>query len=76
MAINPSLLVSAAVLQLYFVDKDTVTPFSDGNITFYQDFSRTFLKYVYYQTGVPGYYVYLPATNPIDTQQRLARLKK
>ena len=65
MAINPSLLVSAAVLQLYFVDKDTGTPLSDGTITFYQDNARTFLKNVYYQTGVPGNYVYLPAPNPM-----------
>lgn len=65
MAINPSLLVSAAVLQLYFVDKDTGIPLSNGKITFYQDNARTFLKNVYYQTGVPGNYVYLPAPNPM-----------
>ncbi len=66
MAINPQLLVSAAVLQLYFVDKDTGIPLSNGTITFYQDNARTFLKNVYYQTGIPGNYVFLPAPNPMS----------
>lgn len=65
MAINPQLLVSAAVLQLYFVDKDTGLPMANGTLKFYQDDARTFFKNIYYQTGVPGDYTYVQAPNPL-----------
>jgi hypothetical protein len=65
MAINPALLIAAPILQDYFVDKTTGAPLSGGIITFYQDNSRTTLKNVYYQTGTPGAYTYLPLPNPL-----------
>jgi len=65
MAINPALLVSAAMMQDYFVDNATGLAMSDGVITMYQDDSRTTLKNWYYQTGIPGNYTYLPLDNPL-----------
>jgi hypothetical protein len=65
MPINPALLVSAPMLQDYFVDKDTGLPLQNGIVTCYQDNSRTTLKNWYYQTGVPGNYTYIPLPNPM-----------
>lgn len=65
MAIDYSLLVSAAILQDYFVDNVTGQAMSGGIITCYKDNSRTTLKNWYYQTGTPGNYTYLPLPNPL-----------
>lgn len=65
MAIDPSLLIAAPMLQDYFVDKTTGAPLSGGVITFYQDNSRTTLKNVYYQSGSPLGYTYIPLPNPL-----------
>jgi hypothetical protein len=65
MAIDVSLLIAAPMLQDYLVDKDSGLPLSDGTVTFYQDSARTLLKNVYYQTGVPGNYSYIPLPNPL-----------
>lgn len=64
MAIDPSLLIAAPILQDYFVDKTTGDPLSGGIVTLYQDNNRTTLKNWYYQTGAPGAYSYLPLPNP------------
>lgn len=64
MAIDPSLLIAAPVLQDYLVDKTTGGPLSGGVITLYQDNSRTTLKNWYYQSGSPGAYTYIPLPNP------------
>lgn len=67
MAISPTQypqLIAAPMLQDYFVDKDLGTPLAGGIVTFYQDNSRTTLKNVYYQTGSPGAYSYIPLNNP------------
>lgn len=67
MAITPnqySLLVEAPILQNYLVDKDTGAPLSAGIVTFYKDNDRQTLKNVYYQTGSPGNYSYIPLPNP------------
>jgi hypothetical protein len=66
MAINTSLLVSAAMLQDYLVDKTTGAPLAQGTITLYQDNSRTTLKNWYYQTGSPGNYTYITLPNPLQ----------
>lgn len=65
MPINPALLVSAAMLQDYLVDKDTGLPLTNGIVTLYQDNSRTTLKNWYYQTGTPGNYTYITLPNPM-----------
>lgn len=65
MAINTDLLISAAILQDYFVDKDTGEALSAGVITFYKDNARNTLKNVYYQTGAPGSYSYITLPNPM-----------
>ena len=65
MAIDPSLLVAAPILQDYLVDKTTGGPLSGGIITLYQDNSRTTLKNWYYQSGAPLAYTYLPLPNPL-----------
>ena len=68
MAITPAqydLLVCPAVLQLPFLDKDTGAPLAGGIVTFYQDAQRSILKNVYYQTGTPGAYTYIPVSNPM-----------
>ncbi len=65
MAINTALLVSAAMLQDYFVDNVTGQAMANGVITLYQDNSRTTLKNWYEQTGVPGNYTYVPLSNPL-----------
>jgi hypothetical protein len=65
MAINPALLISAAILQDYFSDNATDTAMSAGVITCYQDNSRTTLKNWYYQSGSPGAYTYVPLDNPL-----------
>jgi len=65
MAINPDLLVSAAIMQDYFVDNVTGQAMAGGIITMYQDNARTVLKNWYYQTGSPGAYTYLPLNNPL-----------
>jgi hypothetical protein len=65
MAIDPSLLIAAPILQDYFVDKTTGAPLSGGIVTMYQDNSRTTLKNWYYQSGSPGAYTYIPLPNPL-----------
>lgn len=65
MAIDPSLLIAAPMLQDYFVDNVTGQAMSGGIITCYKDNSRTTLKNWYYQTGAPGNYTYLPLPNPL-----------
>lgn len=66
MAINPDLLVSAAMLQNYLVDKDTGKPLTNGLITLYKDNARSFYKNWYYQTGSPGAYTWIPLNNPLS----------
>lgn len=63
MAIVVSQLISAAVLQLPFVDKEG-DPLTAGVVTFYQPDMVT-LKNVYYQSGTPGNYTYIAAPNPL-----------
>jgi hypothetical protein len=65
MSINPSLLVSAAMMQDYFVDNATGLPMANGTITMFQDNSRTTLKNWYYQSGSPGAYTYITLPNPL-----------
>lgn len=65
MPIQTNLLVSAAMLQDYFVDNATGLPMANGTITMYQDNSRTTLKNWYYQTGTPGNYTYITLPNPM-----------
>lgn len=65
MPINTSLLVSAPILQDYFVDNANAQALSNGVITMYQDNSRTTLKNWYYQTGSPGNYTYITLPNPM-----------
>jgi hypothetical protein len=64
MAINPELLIAAAMLQDYLVDKPGI-PMAYGTITCYQDNSRTTLKNWYYQSGTPGNYTYIRLPNPL-----------
>lgn len=67
MAITPDqypLLVAAPMLQDPFLDKDTGEPLSGGIVTFYKDNQRQTLKNLYYQTGTPGNYDYIPLPNP------------
>jgi hypothetical protein len=66
MAINTSLLVSAAMLQDYLVDKSTGLPLANGIVTLYEDQSRTTLKNWYYLTGSPGAYTYTQLPNPMQ----------
>lgn len=65
MPIQTSLLISAAMLQDYFVDNATGLAMADGTITMYRDNSRTTLKNWYYQTGSPGNYTYITLPNPL-----------
>ncbi len=65
MAIDPTLLIAAPLLQDYFVDNVTGAAMSGGIITCYRDNARTTLKNWYYQTGAPGAYSYLPLPNPM-----------
>lgn len=65
MPIQTSLLISAAMLQDYFVDNATGLAMANGTITMYQDNSRTTLKNWYYQTGSPGNYTYITLPNPL-----------
>lgn len=65
MTINTDLLVSAAMLQDYLVDKDTGMPLVNGIISLYKDTSRTLYKNWYYQTGTPGAYTWIALDNPL-----------
>ena len=65
MAINTDLLISAPMLQDYFVDKTTGEALSAGIVTCYQDNSRTTLKNWYYQSGAPGNYTFVALENPL-----------
>jgi hypothetical protein len=65
MPINDSLLVSAAMMQDYFVDNITAEAMSRGVITMYKDDDRMVLKPWYYQSGNFGNYTYLPLDNPL-----------
>jgi hypothetical protein len=65
MAIIPSLLVSAAILQDYLVDNATGLPLADGNVSLYKDNSRTTFKNWYYLSGSPGSYTYITLPNPM-----------
>lgn len=69
MAIDPSLLIAAPILQDYFVDKTTGAPLAGGIVTLYQDNSRTTLKNWYYQSGTPGSYTYIPLPNPMTLSE-------
>ena len=63
MAIVTSKLISSAILQLPFVNKQG-EPLTEGVITFYKSDMVT-LKNVYYQSGTPGNYTYIVAPNPM-----------
>jgi hypothetical protein len=63
MAIVLSQLISAAVLQLPFVNKEG-QPLTNGVVTFYEPDMVT-LKNVYYQAGTPGFFSFVPAPNPM-----------
>lgn len=65
MTINTDLLVSAAMLQDYLVDKDTGKPLANGIISLFKDTARSFYKNWFYQTGVPGAYTWIPLDNPL-----------
>jgi len=65
MAINTSLLVSAAMLQDYLVDKDTGFPLANGIVSLFKDDARSFYKNWYYQTGTPGAYTWVALDNPL-----------
>lgn len=65
MAINPSLLISAAILQDYLVDKDAGLPLSSGIITLYSDTQRSLLKPWYMQQGTNPPYSYVELPNPM-----------
>src|SRR6266852_8349263 len=63
--INVSLLISAAMLQDYLVDKDTGLPLASGIITLYEDDQRSVLKNWYEQQGTNPPYNYVPLPNPM-----------
>jgi hypothetical protein len=65
MPLNLSLLVSAEMMQDYFVDNILAKAMAAGTITMYQDSDRTTLKNWYYQSGVPGRYEYIQLPNPL-----------
>lgn len=65
MAINPSLLIAAPVLQDYLVDKDTGLPLAAGIITLYSETQRSILKPWYMQQGTNPPYSYVPLPNPM-----------
>jgi hypothetical protein len=65
MAINTTLLIAAPMLQNYFVDKLTGAPLAAGVISFYEDTSRLMFKNLYYLSGSPGSYTYIPLDNPL-----------
>jgi hypothetical protein len=65
MAINPALLISAAMLQDYLVDNATGLPLANGTITMYQDNSRTTFKNWYTLSGTAGIYSFVPLPNPM-----------
>lgn len=62
---NKSLLVSAAMLQDYLVDKDTGLPLVGGIVTLYQDNNRSVLKNWYEQQGASPSYTYVALPNPM-----------
>lgn len=59
--------VAAPSLEMYFVDKDTGLPLSNGVVTFYKDNDRLVLKDVYQLTGSPPYSIdsFVPLPNPL-----------
>ena len=65
MPINPSLLISAAMLQDYLVDNATGLPLAAGTVTLYRDNSRTTFKNWYYLSGSPGSYTFITLPNPM-----------
>lgn len=65
MAINTSLLVSAAMLQDYLVDKDTGLPLVAGTIELYKDNQRSVHKNWYMQQGTNPPYSYVALPNPM-----------
>lgn len=65
MALN-SKYVIAPSLEMYFVNKDTGLPLTNGQVFFYKDQARTELKTVYTLSGSPPYSdaSYVPLPNP------------
>jgi hypothetical protein len=59
--------VAAPSLEMYFVDKTTGEPLSNGTITFYKDNDRSVLKDVYQLSGLPPYSVdsFVTLPNPL-----------
>lgn len=62
-----SRFVAAPSLEMYFVDKNTGAPLSNGTVTFYKDDDRLVLKDVYQLSGSPPYSVdsFVPLPNPL-----------
>lgn len=56
--------VLAPSLQMYFVDKDTGLPLSNGKVYFYID-NTAVLKPVYEISGTPPDFTYTPLPNPV-----------
>lgn len=54
----------APSLEMYFVDKDTGLPLTNGQIFFFQDNARTIPKPVFELNGTPPNYTYTPLPNP------------
>lgn len=54
----------APSLEMYFVDKDTGLPLTNGQVYFYEDNARTIPKPVYQISGAPPNYSYTVLPNP------------
>lgn len=65
MARDDSLLVMAAVLQDYLVDKDDGLPLAAGIVTLYEEDQRSILKNWYTQQGTNPPYTFVALPNPM-----------
>jgi hypothetical protein len=63
MAIDSRYIISPS-LEMYFVDKDSGFPLSNGRVYFYEDNNRTQLKDVFKLTGSPPNYSFAALPNP------------
>jgi hypothetical protein len=64
MPLNPDYVIAPS-LEMYFVDKDTGLPLTNGQVYFYQDNARTIPKDVFELSGAPPNYSYTVLPNPV-----------
>lgn len=63
MSLNPGYMIAPS-MEEFFIDKTVGLPLAGGNVYFYSDINRSFLKNIYTLSGSPPNYSYVILPNP------------